>query len=271
MNVAQFIENFKNIKPNTIAIHHKKNLDFESTNKLYQLIFSNADFINLLKLYDEVTGKLPLETLSQGWFLDNLQESEKKIYNRLKLFVDYALAIFFFVFFLAIFIPVSTIIFLTSGSPVFYTQERVGKSGKIFKIRKFRTMVKDAENGQAQFAAANDSRITGFGKLLRRTRLDELPQVLNILYGDMSFIGPRPERPEFAAELTEKAPFYPLRHLIKPGITGWAQINYSYAGTIEENIKKLQYDIYYVKNRSLLLDITIVIKTLNIVLRFRGR
>lgn len=267
----EFLENLGRLRLDTVAIHHNRNLDNEITAKLYRLIFSKITFVNFLKLYEEITGKLPMELLSQGWFLENLTESEKKIYDRLKVSIDYFLAFLIGVFLLALFPFVAGLILLTSGRPIFYKQERVGKSGKIFKIIKFRTMVQNAEKDGIRFAEKNDSRITGFGKFLRKTRIDELPQIINVLKGEMSFIGPRPERPQFVAELIEKMPFYQIRHLVKPGLTGWAQINYSYAGTIEENLKKLQYDIYYIKNRSLLVDITAILKTFNIILRFRGR
>ncbi|MFC1612287.1 sugar transferase [Patescibacteria group bacterium] len=265
----ELVQKSKELRLNTIAIQHNRNLDQETVNNLYQLIFSNISFVNLLKLYEEVTAKLPLETISKGWFLENLQEAEKKIYDRLKVAVDYFLAVCLGAILLAIFLPVAFLILITSGGPVLYTQHRVGKGGKKFKIYKFRTMKNIS--GNAQFAKENDKRITGFGKFLRRTRIDELPQIINVLRGDMSFIGPRPEQPEFVEELTQKAPYYPLRHLVKPGLTGWAQINYPYAGSISENLKKLQYDIYYIKNRSLLLDATIILKTFNIIIRFKGR
>ena len=271
IGIDELTNNFKDLKINTIAMQHERRLDIETTNKLYRLIFSNVAFVNMLKIYEEITAKLPLEIISHGWFLDNLQESEKKVYDRLKILIDYLLALICGVVLIAVFPFVSFLILLTSGKQIFYTQPRVGRNGKIFEIYKFRTMIKNAENGNAQFAQNNDPRITKIGKFLRKTRIDELPQIINVLRGEMSFIGPRPERPEFVTELTEKAPFYPIRHLAKPGLTGWAQINYPYAGDIQENLKKLQYDIYYIKNRSFLMDATIILKTFNIIMRFKGR
>jgi len=154
---------------------------------------------------------------------------------------------------------------------LFYTQERVGKNGISFKILKYRTMVKNAEANGAVFTILNDSRITPFGKFLRKTRLDEFPQFLNILKGDMSIIGPRPERPVFVNEIAEVMPFYETRHIIKPGLTGWAQVNYSYGDSIADSLVKLQYDLYYIKHRSIFLDINIFVKTFSTILFYRGQ
>jgi lipopolysaccharide/colanic/teichoic acid biosynthesis glycosyltransferase len=158
----------------------------------------------------------------------------------------------------------------TSPGPLFYTHERIGKHGKRFLIWKFRTMKQDAETSGAQFATKNDPRITAVGKILRGLRIDELPQIWNVLRGDMSFVGPRPERPEFVEQLTQRMPYYALRHLTRPGLTGWAQVKYRYASSIDDSLIKLQYDLYYVKHRSLVLDGAILLKTINTVLRSQG-
>lgn len=154
---------------------------------------------------------------------------------------------------------------------LFYTQERVGKNGEIFQILKFRTMINNAEKKGAVFSSSNDSRVTPFGKFMRKTRIDEIPQFINILKGDMAVIGPRPERPFFVKEIAEIMPFYETRHVIKPGLTGWAQVNYSYGETIEDSLIKLQYDLYYIKHRSVFLDMNIAIKTISTVLFYRGQ
>lgn len=154
---------------------------------------------------------------------------------------------------------------------LFYTQKRVGKNGRVFEILKFRTMVQNAEKNGAVFTTLNDSRITFFGKFLRKTRIDEFPQFFNILKGDMAVIGPRPERPVFVEEIADVMPFYQTRHVIKPGLTGWAQVNYAYGETIDDSLIKLQYDLYYIKHRSLFLDINIIIKTFSTVLFYRGQ
>lgn len=160
---------------------------------------------------------------------------------------------------------------IANRGPLLYTQERVGKNGESFKIFKFRSMVTNAEANGAVFASANDSRITPFGKFLRKSRIDEVPQFINILKGDMAVIGPRPERPVFVQQIVEIMPFYQTRHVIKPGLTGWAQVKHAYGETLDDSLIKLQYDLYYIKHRSLFLDINIVIKTLSTVLFFRGQ
>ena len=171
-----------------------------------------------------------------------------------------------------LFVPLILIcnLFSNRGS-LFYTQVRVGQNGKSFKIFKFRSMIANAEKDGAVWAKKNDTRITTFGKFLRSTRIDEFPQFFNILKGDMSIIGPRPERPEFVKDLEDKIPFYAIRHVVRPGLTGWAQVKYPYANTLEEQETKLRYDLYYIKERSAFLDFKILIKTVTTVLFFRGQ
>jgi lipopolysaccharide/colanic/teichoic acid biosynthesis glycosyltransferase len=162
-------------------------------------------------------------------------------------------------------------ILLEDGTPIFYRQERVGKGGKIFMVLKFRSMRADAEKGGTpQWATTDDPRITRVGRIIRKLRIDELPQILNVLNGDMSFVGPRPERPYFVDQLCMKVPYYNVRHSIKPGITGWAQVRYRYGASVEDAIEKLQYDLYYVKNHSLFLDVIILIDTVEVVVLGKG-
>jgi len=166
---------------------------------------------------------------------------------------------------------IGALIKLNSAGPIFYRQKRVGKNGKIFEIAKFRSMFKDAEKNGAQWANEKDERITGMGKILRKTRIDELPQLWNVLKGEMSFIGPRPERPEFVEELQKQIPHYVMRHLVKPGLSGWAQIKFPYGASVEDAMEKLQYDLYYIKNRSFVLDLAITARTIAAVLSREGR
>ena len=177
---------------------------------------------------------------------------------------------------LSLFLPITllfmVLVRLDSPGPIFYRQERTGQDGRSFTLWKFRSMRQDAERGNKAVwsAGADDPRVTRVGKLLRRTRLDELPQLFNVLRGDMSFVGPRPERPQFVQELAATIPFYPLRHAVKPGITGWAQINHGYANSVEDTIEKLQYDLFYIKHMSVLLDALIILETIKTVLVRKG-
>jgi lipopolysaccharide/colanic/teichoic acid biosynthesis glycosyltransferase len=178
---------------------------------------------------------------------------------------------------LGLFVGLLFIPFLLIGNLIgnkgtlFYKQDRIGLNGKPFEIYKFRTMVLNAETNGAVFSTLNDTRVTPFGKFLRKTRIDEIPQFINILKGDMAVIGPRPERPIFVKEIAEMMPFYETRHVIKPGLTGWAQVNYSYGESFEDSLIKLQYDLYYIKHRSVFLDLNIIIKTISTVLFYRGQ
>jgi lipopolysaccharide/colanic/teichoic acid biosynthesis glycosyltransferase len=166
---------------------------------------------------------------------------------------------------------VALAIALDDGGPLFYRQVRSGRAGEPFFVVKFRTMRPDAEkDGKPRWAKKDDDRVTRVGKVLRKTRLDELPQIINVLRGEMHIVGPRPERPEFIAELEEKIPFYRTRLTVKPGLTGWAQIHYKYGNSVEDALVKLQYDLYYIRNRSLWLDFYIVFKTIGVVFRLEG-
>lgn len=250
--------------------------DKQIVQELYQSLFQQISIISLSDFYESIMHRIPPFTFSEGWFVAHLQEQQKKIYDRLRILSDYLLALFVGIFCFITFPVIAIAIKLNSKGQIFFSQNRVGKGGLIFKVYKYRTMKSLSADGSAetngpQFAASQDARITTVGKFLRLTRLDEIPQFINILKGEMSFIGPRPERPEFVAQLTEKMPFYSLRHLIKPGLTGWAQINKSYYGTIEENLQKLEYDLYYIKNRNFTLDISILLRTINTILRMSGR
>lgn len=248
----------------------------ELLKELYSGLFNQIGIKNLAKFYEEITGRIPPFTFSEGWFLTNFNEQEKKIYDRGRLLADFILAIVMGGFFAASFIIIAPLVKITSSGPLFFRQKRTGKLGKEFTIYKYRTMKALTTDGSAelsgpQYAAAGDSRITLMGKFLRRTRLDELPQFINILKNEMGVIGPRPERPEFVRTLTAAMPYYTLRHLIKPGLTGWAQLHNSYYGTTEENLRKLEYDLYYIKNRGFILDLSIVLKTISVIFRLAGR
>ncbi|HRY36390.1 MAG TPA: sugar transferase [Candidatus Magasanikbacteria bacterium] len=244
--------------------------------EIYTEFFSGAGISNLSDFYEKLFGRLPPFVFSQTWFLNNLPEQEKKIYDRVKIILDYGAAVLMGLFFIITFPIVAFLIKTTSQGPLFFTQTRTGIFGKSFKMYKYRTMRAlnsdgSAETSGPQYAQKKDVRITAVGKFLRATRIDEIPQFINILKNEMSLIGPRPERPEFVEELIKALPYYRLRHLTKPGLTGWAQLHNSYYGSIEENLKKLEYDLYYIKHRSPMLDLMIILKTVAVVLKMMGR
>ncbi len=256
----------------TIVISPEAYRAQEIINLFYKSLDKKISFFNLASFYERLTGKVPLGAINQIWFLENLSEDRKKAYELTKRVFDTIFAVIIGVPSLVLYPLVALAIKTSSPGPVFYKQKRVGQAGKIFEIIKFRTMRKDAEkNTGAVWTAENDPRITGIGNFLRKTRLDELPQVWNILKGEMSFVGPRAERPEFHVTLQKNVPFYEERYLIRPGLTGWAQINFRYGSSIKDTAEKLKYDLYYIKNRSLLLDLGIILKTVRIASQQAGR
>lgn len=240
--------------------------------QFYHNLFLGVRYIDLPSFYEQLTGRVPVATVGQLWFLENLSENEKQFYEFFKrcLEIVFTLVVGIFGLVLSPFIILG--IKLTSPGPALFIQKRVGKNGKIFGAMKFRTMYQGSETSGPQWTKKGDSRVTSFGKFLRKTKLDEIPQLVNILRGEMSYIGPRPEQPEFVGSLMKEIPYYNERHLIKPGLTGWAQIHFpESSASREDTLVKLQYDLYYIKNRSLLLDMGVILKTINIVLTGRGR
>ncbi len=275
-NTIAEIKNQNKEPVNIIVLSPHMATNGELLKELYNSLFQQISIVSLSNFYELVMSRIPPFTFSEGWFVAHLQEQQKKIYDRFRILTDYILAVFVGLFFIITFPLVALATKLNSKGKIFFSQDRVGRGGIIFKVYKYRTMKSLSADGSAetngpQFAATKDTRITSVGKILRLTRIDEIPQFINILKGQMSFIGPRPERPEFVEQITKQMPFYSLRHLIKPGLTGWAQVHESYYGTIEENLKKLEYDLYYIKNRNFTLDISILLRTINTVLRFAGR
>ena len=236
---------------------------------LFSLLPLKLNFTNLPNLYEQVTGKVPIESIGKMWFLENLTEGNKIWYDRFKRAYDILIALAILAV-TAVFWPlIAALIKLESPGPVFYKSVRMGKNNQEFKLIKFRTMRE--EDNMRTLTLKKDPRITRFGSFLRKTRIDEIPQVLNVLANDMSFIGPRPERPEFTGKLEAEIPFYRERMLVKPGATGWDQVSGEYhSPTLEDTMKKLQYDLYYIKNRSLYLDISIVLKTIATIFRRGG-
>ena len=247
--------------------------DGKLRNKLFEsLIDCQAKGVRVSwmpEFYERLYQKVPVEHLDRSWALYMIQD--RPVFNRLELglkrLLDLTLLIFALPIFLLILVPVALAIKLESPGPVFYRQVRCGRAGDLFMIYKFRTMIANAEkDGKARWASKGDPRITRVGQFLRKARLDELPQLFNVFRGEMSIVGPRPERPEFVEQLEEAIPFYRMRHLVKPGLTGWAQINYEYGSTVDDALVKLQYDFYYVRYWSIWLDLYILFRTVGVVL-----
>ena len=257
-----------------VSPHEDKNL----VRNLYQCIPLKIMVMDLPTFYEKITGKIPVSAIGEIWFLQNLMNDHKTIFEGAKRTLDIIVALLLALPILALTPIIALAIKLDTLGPVFIKQKRVGLDNKIYPIYKFRSMLALMPDGSAaksgaRWAKESDQRVTRVGQWLRKTRLDELPQVWSVLKGEMSFVGPRPERPEFAFsdDLLAQIPFYQVRHAIKPGLTGWAQIKYPYGASIKETLQKLQYDLYYIKNRSVILDTAIILKTIKVVLSGGGR
>jgi sugar transferase (PEP-CTERM system associated) len=234
---------------------------------LLECRLNGVQVTDLARYFERVHGRVPIESLKVSWLIYGDGYRQGWLRSFVKRLFDISATATLLVFTLPIMAIMALSIAIESRGPVIYRQDRVGRGGKKFTLLKFRSMGLDAEkDGRPSWAVANDARVTRVGRFMRRTRVDELPQLINVLRGEMSLVGPRPERPEFVAMLTEQIPFYGVRHSVKPGITGWAQVRYSYGSTIEHAVKKLEYDLYYVKNHTLLLDLLILIDTVRVVM-----
>jgi sugar transferase (PEP-CTERM system associated) len=228
-------------------------------------------FDHLASVYEEYTGKIAVENLRPSWLIFSEGFHKTRVLLASKRALDLAASSIGLILATPIMLLVALAVRLTSAGPILYHQRRVGLHGHVFTVHKFRTMRVDAEQHTGpMWSTLNDNRITSIGGFLRRTRLDELPQLWNVLIGEMSFVGPRPERPEFVSQLTETIPFYGQRHVLKPGLTGWAQVRYTYGASVEDTIEKLQYDLYYIKNLSIALDIVIILETIKTVILRKG-
>ena len=232
--------------------------------------------INVLGLpsfYEQLTNKLPVSHIKEEWFLysEGFSNLRNKVYKRLKRVLDFCISLFLLILILPLGLIIAAAIKFSSKGPVYFRQSRVGELGKPFILIKFRTMVADAENEGPKWAADKDPRVTAVGKIFRKTRLDELPQLVNVFLGDMSLIGPRPEREYFIEQLSKKIPYYSLRFSVKPGLTGWAQVNYRYGASPEDALEKLRYDLFYIKNMSLFLDFRILLRTIRVAIFGMGR
>lgn len=240
---------------------------------LLQYKLSGLQFYNYLEFYEMYENKLPVSHLSSKWFLEN--SGFEIYYNnfnlRAKRLLDLIFAIIIGICTLPLMLLAAIIVKIESKGPIFFVQERIGEGNKKFNIVKFRSMTTDAEKNGPQWASKNDNRVTHWGKIMRATRIDELPQLWNVLRGEMSFVGPRPEREYFIKQLEKEIPYYNLRHTVKPGLTGWAQVMYPYGASVEDAYRKLQYDLYYIKYHDIIFDIKVLLKTITIVIFGKGR
>ena len=267
-NLKKIIKSKDKIDFNLLLLAKKFEIDKEKENLFFDLISHKVDILNLDEAYETIFQRIPVEFIDYSWFINNLKEGKKELYDRTKRVLDILIAGLVLITTLFLWLPIAIAIKLEDRGPIFYKQKRVGKDKVIFYLLKFRSMVPNAEKNGPLWAKKDDPRTTKVGKILRRTHLDELPQMINVLKGDISLIGPRPERPEFVKKLEKEIPYYHLRHIIKPGFTGWAQVKFRYARSVIDSLEKFEYDLYYIKNRSLLLDIYILLKTFGLF--FRG-
>lgn len=251
-----------------LVIFSPKKLTNESVEKnLETFMQSGVTFLNIAKAYEKIIGKIPHDQVDEIWFVTNVQNNKNNFYESTKRMAEIFFATFGLIILSPIFLLGCILIKIQDGGPIFIKQKRIGKHNKAFKLLKLRSMVVLNKDGSAEsegyvkWAEENDPRITPTGRILRKTHIDEMPQLINVIRGDMSFVGPRPERPEFIKDLVQNINNYNLRHIVKPGITGWAQINYKYGNSMDDSRQKFEYDLYYVKNRNLFMDVGILVRT----------
>jgi len=227
--------------------------------------------LDLSSYYERAVGQLRLDSLHASWLIfgDGFRQGYTRSF--VKRLFDIGAAMVLLVLAAPVMVATAVVIAVESGFPIMYRQERVGQGGRLFNVIKFRSMRRDAEkDGTPRWATSNDDRVTRTGRIIRKLRIDELPQLVNVLRGDMSLVGPRPERPYFVDQLAREIPYYAVRHSVKPGVTGWAQVRYRYSASLDDAVQKLQYDLYYVKNHTLFLDIVILFETIGVVLTGEG-
>lgn len=227
--------------------------------------------LDLASFYEREKGILKLDNMRASWLIFGSGFDRGVTRDAIKRIFDIVASLVLFLITLPLLLVAMLAIFLETGRPIFYRQERVGQGGRSITVLKLRSMRTDAEkDGKPRWAGANDDRVTNVGRFIRKTRIDELPQLINVLRGDMSFVGPRPERPFFVSQLVAEIPYYDVRHSVKPGITGWSQVSYPYGASVEDALAKLEYDLYYVKNHSLFLDLLIMLETAQVVVLGKG-
>ena len=263
------INKSKNLKG--IIVNENNIIKVDNLDNLYNIKLSGIEVINLIDWFDKEYHRIPTDFIESNYqLIKKLKSIEDNYHNRVKRLGDIFVSLLIILITLPLIFIVSCLIYLEDKGPIFYTQTRTGLNGKVIKIIKFRSMHVDAEIEGIQWSKNNDKRITRIGRILRALRIDELPQLFCVLLGSMSLIGPRPERPEIEKKLFKKVPYYKSRYILKPGISGWAQVNYHYGASVADTKQKLSYDIYYISNFSFFLDLLIFFKTIKLVLNAKG-
>lgn len=270
--ISQFNDIIDKIGHCTTVIAITRNRKYPMIRDILRARIKGVTVMEMPNLFELTTGRIPVKHIHDGWLLfsDGFSLLSKEFIQRIKRLIDVVLSVFWLVVFSPILLAVTLLIKLESKGPALFIQKRVGKDEKDFHLIKFRSMYENAEMNGPVWADKNDSRITKVGRWIRWFHIDELPQLWNILRGEMSFIGPRPERPEFISMLEKQIPYYYLRHSVKPGLTGWAQVHYPYGASLDDTEIKLEYDLYYLKNMSLFLDFQIFLKTIGVILFRQG-
>jgi exopolysaccharide biosynthesis polyprenyl glycosylphosphotransferase len=263
----------ENISEIVIASYNSQSITAEMYRDLITLLEGGFPIKEYTQVYEDMMQRVPVQFVGKDFYryFPFSRSNHNKLYLFFQRLFDILISVLGLLFGLIILPVILLGNLIGNRGPLFYVQERIGKNGNLFRIVKFRTMIINAETAGAVWAKKNDTRITPFGRFLRNTRLDEFPQFFNILKGDMSLIGPRPERPHFVRQLSQLLPFYETRHIVKPGLTGWAQVKTRYGSSVDDSLVKLQYDLYYIKHRSFLLDVNIFVKTLSTIIFFRGQ
>lgn len=258
----QFQKKYSQNIPEVLIVSKEVWHDKENFKKLYN---TQSEVMNLAYAYEDILGKIPIEAIDEGWFVHNVHSYNNEMYDWGKRIVSVIIASFLLIITLPVVLIIALAIKFYDRGPIFYSQMRVGKNNKYFKLYKFRSMIVNADHSGAEWTTRGDSRITKIGKIIRKLHIDEIPQLWNILKGEMTLVGPRPEIISFADKLEKEIPFYYLRHIITPGFTGWAQIKFRNARGVEESKEKFEYDLYYIKNRNIFIDFGILLRTIIII------
>jgi exopolysaccharide biosynthesis polyprenyl glycosylphosphotransferase len=262
-NLGEAIKKYTDLK-NILFILEKTSEEIPQ-NQISNFYKNKVEVIDIAEAYERYLQKIPVEYIDQSWMIKNVNSKENLFYNIVSKIINILVSAIILIITSPILLVCAIFIYFYDHGPVFYSQERVGINGVPFRLYKLRSMIVSTEKSGAEWADKKDCRVTPVGKVLRKLHFDEIPQMLNVLRGDLSFVGPRPERPEFVSMLEKTIPQYGFRHIIHPGFTGWAQIKYHYANTVESSKEKFEYDLYYIKNRNVFLDFGIILKTIQII------